>query len=464
VSGLDPDVEERMRAVLETGEAVTDFELALETAGDPGHARTWLEAWYPVREGGEVVGLGAVVVEVTARAALLAAEREARARAEDAERRARFLAQAGEQLASSLDVAATLERVVRLAVPDRADWCAVDLVRADGRLDRLARAATGAADGHMADRVTEVARTGGLHAGDDAIVVPLLVRGEVIGALSFGFMGAVRPPGAVDLDLAHEIARRAAAAIDNARLYEDRDHIARVLQRSLLPPQLPDVPGFELAARYRAAGPGHEVGGDFYDIFPTSVTGWSLVVGDVCGKGPEAASLTSLARYTARAAALVAGEPPVVLRLLHEAIVREHAGEQFMTAVCGHLELGGDGPVLDIACGGHPPPIVLRADGSAEVVQAQGALLGVPGRPESRTVSTRLAPGDAVALYTDGVTEAGAPEVVTPAEELARALEEDPPQTAAAVAQRLDEVATAQARGRLRDDVAIVVLRCDGDD
>jgi serine phosphatase RsbU (regulator of sigma subunit) len=504
VGGLDPSVEERMRAVMATGTPVSGLEIAVETVAEPGVRRTWLEAWYPVRDAtGEVAGLGVIVNEMTGHAALLEAERAARARAEAAEQRFRFLARAGEELASSLDLDATLQRVTRLAVPAKADWCGVDLVRDDGTLERVALshsdrereklgrelqrrwppdrdAAVGAAHvvrtglPQMLPEITDELLAGiardpehldalrGL-ALSGALIVPLLVRGETIGALTFGFAESGRRPGAGDLELAREIARRAAAAIDNARLYRERDHIARVLQRSLLPPRLPDVPGFELAARYRAAGPGHEVGGDFYDVFPTSDSGWSLIVGDVCGKGPEAAALTSLARYTARAAALVAGEPREVLRLLDAAIVREHAGDRFMTAVCAHLELGEGGPTLELACGGHPPPVLVRADGRAEVLDAPGPLIGLPARPEGRRLAVALAPGDAVAIFTDGLTEAAAPRVMTTAEELARQLDGQPVTSAADLAGRLDALAREQAGERLRDDVAIVVLRHEGD-
>ena len=109
--------------------------------------------------------------------------------------------------------------------------------------------------------------------------------------------------GADHLALFEDLARRAALAIDNARLYEERASVARTLQRSLLPPVLPDVPGIELAARYVAAGEGNEVGGDFYDCFRTGDGEWAVVIGDVCGKGAEAAAVTALARYTVRASA-----------------------------------------------------------------------------------------------------------------------------------------------------------------
>ena len=169
------------------------------------------------------------------------------------------------------------------------------------------------------------------------LLVPLSARGRTLGVMALGFNSIV---GADHLSLFEDVARRGALAIDNARLYEERAQVARTLQRSLLPPVLPDVPGIELAARYLAAGEGNEVGGDFYDCFPTGGGDWALVIGDVCGKGAEAAAVTALARYTVRASAtLHSDRPQVVLRgpqrgdpprgrrqpLLHRALHRARA-------------------------------------------------------------------------------------------------------------------------------------------
>jgi serine phosphatase RsbU (regulator of sigma subunit) len=139
--------------------------------------------------------------------------------------------------------------------------------------------------------------------------------------------------GEKDLHLAEELARRAATRIDNAGLYHERDHIAWTLQQSLLPPALPDIPGFEVAALYRPAGEGYEVGGDFYDVFETADRAWALVVGDVCGKGPEAAAITGLARHTIRAIAMHDRRPCKVLRSLNEALLGEAWTDRFCT-VC----------------------------------------------------------------------------------------------------------------------------------
>ena len=171
----------------------------------------------------------------------------------------------------------------------------------------------------------------GKFATQSTLLVPLTARGRSLGVMALGFNSLV---GDDHLSLFEDVARRAALAIDNARLYEERAKVARTLQRSLLPPALPHVPGVQLAARYHAAGEGNEVGGDFYDCFPTGDGAWALVIGDVCGKGAEAAAVTALARYTVRASAtLHSDRPQVVLEDLNDAIRRE-GGKTAASAPC----------------------------------------------------------------------------------------------------------------------------------
>ena len=126
------------------------------------------------------------------------------------------------------------------------------------------------------------------------MIFPLIARNRTLGTISLLSLSPHRAYGAEEAALAEELARRAALVVDNARLFERQLHIARTLQRSLLPPSVPRIPGMELAARYRAAGEGNEVGGDFYDAFESSDGAWILTIGDVCGKGPEAAAVTGL--------------------------------------------------------------------------------------------------------------------------------------------------------------------------
>ncbi len=171
-----------------------------------------------------------------------------------------------------------------------------------------------------------------------AMIVPLVTRGQSVGALTFVSGPSGRRFDEQDLKLAEELARRCATAIDNARLFTERAYIARTLQRSLLPAELPEIPGIEAAARFRPIGEGNEVGGDFYDLFESGDRGWTVVMGDVCGKGPDAAAVTALARYTLRAAAMRERLPSRSLRLLNEALLRQRDDRRFCTVAYAYLE------------------------------------------------------------------------------------------------------------------------------
>jgi serine phosphatase RsbU (regulator of sigma subunit)/PAS domain-containing protein len=412
----------------------------------------------------------------------------------------RFLAEAGRALAGSLDYEETLAAVARLAVPAIADWCAVDAI-VDGELKRLA---TAHADPGKVAQVLEVAERyppdpdapTGVYAimrggrselypdiPDDLLVaaardeehlallrsigmtsamaVPMIARGTTLGVITFVSAETGRRFDERDLKLAESLASRAATAIENARLYAARSAIARSLQASLLPPALPEVPGFELAAVYRSASEGTEVGGDFYDVFNTAEDQWYVVVGDVCGKGAEAAAVTAMARYTIRAGAVRRRSPAAILRLLGEAMLRQESPElagRFCTIACLHLDLSRSPARATVACGGHPLPAVLRADGAVEELGMAGTLLGLVERPELHDRSGDLAPGDTVLLYTDGLTEAGAPERVWGPEDLAAVLGE----AAGLAPQAVIDHAVRAALGAdpaPRDDIAVVALR-----
>jgi sigma-B regulation protein RsbU (phosphoserine phosphatase) len=200
-----------------------------------------------------------------------------------------------------------------------------------------------------------------------------------------------------------------------ARQESDRERqrlqdLVTTLQRSLLPPALPVVPGLEAAAHYRVAS-ADEVGGDFYDLFPLSHDRWGLFLGDVCGKGASAAALTSLIRYTLRAAAPYDPSPASVLRALNRAVHAEYQRDlrSFCTAIFGLLTPDGDGFTLTFANGGHPHPLLIRADGTAAYYDGpHGLLLGVVDDTTYTAATLRLAPGDTLLLYTDGLTEAPA--------------------------------------------------------
>ncbi|MDT7645184.1 MAG: phosphoserine phosphatase RsbU/P [Pseudonocardiales bacterium] len=198
-----------------------------------------------------------------------------------------------------------------------------------------------------------------------------------------------------------------------ARQEADRErdrvqHLATTLQRTLLPPTLAEVPGMQVAAHYHHASP-DQVGGDFYDLFPLAGDRWGFFVGDVCGKGAAAAAVTSLTRYTLRAAAVYDSDPVAVLRNLNTVLHQEFQGDdpRFCTVIFGTLTPGADGCGVHLASGGHPPALLLRADGTADYRYTPGGqLVGV--LPQARFVAAtlRLGPGDTLLVYTDGLTEA----------------------------------------------------------
>ena len=414
-----------------------------------------------------------------------------------AEETQRLLAEAGRVLAGSLDYEETLQRVARLAVPDLADWCMVDVLGENG-LERVAvghadpaRAELAAAlEGIVVDPAAtvgpaRVARTGRAelhpvvdaeHVRDAALgpvhhrlltdigvrsaaIVPMTVRGQRIGVMTLSTAESGRTLGPDDLAVLEELGRRAAVAVDSARLYRQRSAIARTLQRSLLPPALPEIAGLETAALYRAAGEGTDVGGDFYDLFSVGDDEWIAVIGDVCGKGAEAAAVTALARYTIRTAAVRRRSPAAILRWLNDAMVRQDLDGRFCTIACVHLDTSRPDIRVVVACGGHPPALLRREGGDVEEVGVPGTLLGLVPDPQLDDQRAELAPGDALVLFTDGITEARAPARVIEPEALHHALGA----IAAGSAQRIVEQLAALAVGKEgtppRDDIAVLALR-----
>jgi serine phosphatase RsbU (regulator of sigma subunit) len=431
-------------------------------------------------------------------ARLFEAERAARTEAENARSRLAFLALASEVLASSLDEDVILQNFARLAVPRIADWCAVDLVMENGSLRRMAAVhvdpeleglvrelreryppdpsephpiwsviltgqpdlAESVTDADLAARARDADHLDLLHRLGirSHMVLPIKARGKTFGAVSLVSGASGRNYGPADLELAVDLARRAALAADNARLYREQRHIARTLQQSLLPPSLPELPGMEVAARYRAAGEGNEVGGDFYDVFEASDQAWVVTIGDVCGKGPEAAAVTGLARHTVRAAAIHEHRPSKVLSILNDAILRELSDQRFCTVCCVRVRPNDEGARLTICSAGHPLPLVLRVAGEVETVGRPSMLLGVFPDVELTDHVVDLGPGDALVLYTDGVTE---PMSVGPdagADQLASVVASATGRPAAGIAQAIEQTVEG-AQGARRDDFAVLVLR-----
>jgi serine phosphatase RsbU (regulator of sigma subunit) len=292
--------------------------------------------------------------------------------------------------------------------------------------------------------------------------VPLLARGRTIGAVTLVSSRPDRRFGGEDLALAEDLAYRCALAADNSRLYRDRSEIASVLQRSLLPPHLPEIPGVEVGAEYLPVGEANDVGGDFYDVINTVEDGWVCSIGDVRGKGVEAASVTALARYTIRAVTLKDDRPSEVLAALNEAMLRQLPEDRFCSVACIRLEpedgLAGVG--IDVSRAGHPAPMVLRRDGPVEEIGCSGRVLGVFDDAELGNTSLRLMPGEALVLYTDGVTEARSPDGDFFGEErLRRLLRSCSGLDGATIAARIKNVVLDFQEGYPRDDLAVLVLR-----
>ncbi len=358
-----------------------------------------------------------------------------------AELRQRLLAEAGRILASSLDYEQTLQQVAEMAVPRFADWCAVN-VPGDNRIfDQVAIAHVDPEKIEFANRIRarypssmdapgagEVLATGEpqmmqelpdelLRAGaQDAehyelvrsiglrsvIMVPMHVAGETAGVITFVTAESQRRFDEHDLEVAEELARRAGTAVENARLYRQQKEVARTLERAFEPPRLPEMNGWKTSTLYQPAGEGSRVGGDFYDAFE-SPNGWMVVIGDVGGRGVEAATLTALARYTLRSAGSLTGDPLAAMDQL-DRWLRERSELSLCTAVA--VLLGEDGTAT-VVCAGHPPPLVVQGS-QVSAVQASGPLLGSGIEAERVQARVELRPGDQLVLYTDGVTEAPA--------------------------------------------------------
>jgi hypothetical protein len=401
---------------------------------------------------------------------------------------------------TSLDPLRTMHTVAETAVPHFADLCVVDLLRADGtiggsvaaavdddltrRLEELrAREPLDVAGAHpvakalrseelvsvhdlidpamlrdasQSEEHTRFMREAGYRS---AVVIKLVARGHVLGAISF-----LHTDKGSDLDPDHlpvmrDLAGRAAMALDNANLYAERTRVARTLQRSLLPDALPAPARVELASAYHPVGEGAEVGGDFYDVFEVPSGCW-LVVGDVCGKGAEAAAVTALVRHSIRALALHMDSPAEVLRSVNDAMLSHELAGRFATAILVRLELPREGPArATIAAAGHPPPVLWDAAGRTYCLQTPGTMLGVLREARSRDVAVTLENGAGIVLYTDGLTDAGAPRGVITHEELCGKVVRNGPLEPAAVVARMEELAAARSGGRLRDDIAIVAAR-----
>ncbi|MYU24939.1 SpoIIE family protein phosphatase [Streptomyces sp. SID8352] len=421
-----------------------------------------------------------------------------------------FLVEASDLLAGTLDRDQTLALMAQMTVPTLATWCAVytiadqasepflsyvlheDEELIDGIKSLLAKAAppdpvptpgarvwtTPGEIAHQAALRTSMRALGltdgaspraasgtgptlaTAHAlGGETVVLPLVARNRVIGMLTLGKPAEEHFRQEI-LELAEDLSRRAALALDNARLYSERTAISQSLQRSLLPPELPLIDGVEVEVIYRAAGEGNEVGGDFYDLFPISDDAYGFAIGDVCGTGPNAAAVTGLARHALRLLAREGLSGPAVLERLNSAILDEGARSRFLTLLYGELRpLAGGGAELKVVCAGHPLPLRLRQDGTVQPAAEPQPLLGVIEDLELYEETVTLDPGDVLLCVTDGVTERREGTRMLGDDGLADVLTTCTGLTAGAVAARIMRAVERFASDAPSDDMAILAMR-----
>ncbi|GGR97974.1 hypothetical protein GCM10010236_60790 [Streptomyces eurythermus] len=298
--------------------------------------------------------------------------------------------------------------------------------------------------------------------GGETVVLPLVARNRVIGMLTLGKPTDEHFRQEI-LELAEDLSRRAALALDNARLYSERTAISQSLQRSLLPPGLPQIDGVEVEVIYRAAGEGNEVGGDFYDVFPIGNGAYGFAIGDVCGTGPNAAAVTGLARHALRLLAREGLSGPAVLQRLNSAILDEGDRSRFLTLLYGELRTRADGSAeLKVVCAGHPLPLRLRQDGTVTAAAEPQPLLGVIEDLELYEETVTLDPGDVLLCVTDGVTERREGSRMLGDDGLADVLTTCTGLTAGAVAARIMRAVERFASDAPSDDMAILAMRVPG--
>ncbi|MGA8745950.1 MAG: SpoIIE family protein phosphatase [Solirubrobacterales bacterium] len=436
----------------------------------------------------EYPGLGIVGASVIARD--ITAEKRRR-RAQE------FLLVASRDLDSSLDPSETARTIVDTAVPDLAELCVIDFMRKDGwlgdsvvagadpqaarRLEQIRRRSPLDPDGEhpvaqvlregrpmvwrdlkAPDVVDQVAQSDEhRHLMDDAgynsaAVVALMARGHTLGALSFLHARQDLRYDSADLDFLTELADRAAMALDNARLYRERDLIAENLQRGLRPPRPPAVSGLEISVVFEAAGEGIEIGGDLYDVLPTEDGCW-ILIGDVAGKGSAAAGVSVAVRHSVRGLTREVEEPVEVLRRVNELLLEGSSLNDFATAMLMRMRPAEGGWALTLACAGHPPAIHASRDGPVPL--GGGSVLGAWPDASLQCHQALIGAGETLVLCTDGWHEAGpleshrSPEALG---ELAHALSGV---GLAELTERLRADALARSGGSLRDDIVILAVR-----
>jgi serine phosphatase RsbU (regulator of sigma subunit) len=513
-------IREALERVIATREA---RRLTVEAALEDGSGVRAIEAMYfPVLdEDDQLLGVGAVVRDVTEQRGLEEAQArslqeavaaradaeaartladEARRDAELGRARVALLAEAGRVMAQSLDWESTLRAVVRSAVPAVADWTSltmsdptaglrvVAVAHRDPELEAMALdfLERYPRDPDAPSGPAHVIRTGQLEVVEDLtpeairsaargpehlrmlerlnlrhyVIAPLKTPDGVVGALTFVLGDSGRRFELADLELITSLAARAALHVQSARLYAERSHIADVLQASLRPRPLPEVPAVDLAGRFRPAGDYIDAGGDFYEVFRSGDRVWTALVGDVSGKGPEAAAVTALARHTLRTASLLHDDPGANLALLNRTLSAESEQHRICTVFYVRLCPGEDGVDCRFANGGHPPPLILRPDGSVEAVQSgRGPLLGAYPDAGYEEATLHLDPGDLLLMYTDGVTEIRPADPQFGEGALLGALARCAGRSAEAVVRAIEQHTVELQAGSPRDDIALLAIK-----
>ena len=393
-----------------------------------------------------------------------------------------FLAEATDLLTRSLSVSLNLALVTQLVVPRLGDWCAafavddrgrarrltvnhrnedrtdavVTLLETDEELRQVIRdVAAGAVAQRMAATVSVVGQR------NHVTVLPLHSRDRTHGVLAIGRSHPLDPVGYM---AALELARRAALAVDNARLHEDQLATVNALQASLLPTALPQLAGVQLAACYHAATTGLSVGGDFYDAFLLDGGEFAVAVGDVCGKGAEAAAVTGMSRDLLRVLLQDGASPAAALHRLNRALIDHPTASRFCTLALATVQQSADELRLRLCLAGHPEPVLVRRDGSTELVGTPGDLVGILNDDDlSLTeVDIALAPGESLVFYTDGVTERRDEGRMFGQYGVRQTLAQVATASAQVMADTLEQAARSFVDAELRDDLAILVVQHTG--
>ena len=410
-----------------------------------------------------------------------------------------FLAGASRDFDSSLDPNETARNIVHAAIPELAEVCVIDLVRDDGRIGDTVVAATRP---RLAAALEEIRRAQPLDPGGEhpvakvvregrpliwrdledpgmidravqsdahrelteeagyssATVVPLRARGRTLGALSFAHTTADQRYDVTDLEFLAELGDRAAMALDNARLFRERDSIASDLQRGLRPPRPAEVPGLEISVCFEAAGEGIEIGGDLYDVLPTEDGCW-LLIGDVTGKGSAAAGVSVAVRHAVRGLTREVGEPEEVLNRVNEMLLEGEGLNDLATALLIRMRETETGWRAEVGCAGHPPAIHLN--GVAHELGG-GSVLGAWPEAPPQGHEREIGPGETLILCTDGWHEAGPVHRHRDSAELAALAEEHREADLAEMTAALLADALERSGGPLRDDVVVLAVRPTG--